>query len=67
MALKVPIYIHPGTAVPMVRNEYTDNLQNMFQEAYRTDPIMCTYHRWKTTSLVGPFSEIQNGFLSYLT
>ncbi|MDH4122275.1 MAG: hypothetical protein OEV94_11270 [Deltaproteobacteria bacterium] len=65
MAVKVPIYIHPAVKVSHSRNEYSDRLQNMFTEAYRVDPHMCTYQKWKFTSYVGPFSELQSGFLSY--
>ncbi|MDH4225097.1 MAG: hypothetical protein OEW12_05580 [Deltaproteobacteria bacterium] len=67
MGLKVPITIFPATKVAVHRNEYTDSLQNMFTEAYRTDANLCTYHRWETTSYVGPFSELQGGFLSYIS
>ncbi len=67
MAIKVPIYIIPGQPITVSRNEYTDNLQNMFAEAIRVDPNFCTYHRWATTDYTGPFSELKSGFLSYLT
>lgn len=67
MSLKVPVHIIPATKVAKPRNEYTDSLQNMFTEAYRTDPNLCTYHRWPTTSCIGPFSELTNGFLTYVS
>ncbi len=39
----------------------------MFSEAVRVDPNFCTYHRWKTTDYVGPYSELKSGFLGYKT
>ena len=67
MAVKVPIYIIPGSPVAVYRNEYTDSLKNMFVEACRVDPNFCTYHRWNTTDYSGPYSELKSGFLSYLS
>lgn len=66
MAIKVPIYIIPGQDIDAARNEYTDNLQNMFVEALRVDPNFCTYDRWSSTDYTGPFSELKSGFLTYV-
>ena len=67
MALKTPILVHPAIPVEMKRNEYSDSLANMFVEAVRVDPNFCTYQRWDSTDYTGPFSELKNGFLAYIS
>lgn len=67
MALKTLILVHPAIPVEMRRNEYADSLMNMFVEAVRVDPNFCTYQRWESTDYTGPFSELKNGFLAYIT
>ena len=65
MAIKVPVYVIPGEPVKTYRNQYTDSLQNMFQEAVRVHQNFCTYDRWPTTDYTGPYSELKSGFLTY--
>ena len=67
MSVKREIYIIPAQKLKLRRNEYTDSLENMFVEAVRVDQNFCTYDRWKSTDYIGPFSELKNGFLSYIT
>lgn len=67
MALKTPILIHPAIPAEVRRNEYNDSLANMFVEAVRVDPNFCTYQRWDSTDYTGPFSELKNGFLAYIS
>lgn len=67
MAIKTPILVHPAELVEYKRNEYSDSLANMFVEAVRVDPNFCTYQRWDSTDYTGPFSELKNGFLSYIS
>ena len=67
MAIKTPILVHPVVLVAVNRNEYSDSLDNMFVEAVRVDPNFCTYQRWESTDYTGPFSELKNGFLAYMT
>jgi hypothetical protein len=65
MAIKVPIYIIPGEPVKTYRNQYSDSLMNMFQEAVRVHQNFCTYERWASTEYTGPYSELKSGFLTY--
>ena len=65
MAIKVPVYVIPGEPVKEYLNQYTDSLKNMFQEAIRVHQNFCTYSRWPTTEVSGPFSELKSGFLTY--
>ncbi len=67
MAVKAFIHVIPAEPFSPHRNEYTDSLANMFVEAVRVDPNFCTYERWDSTDYTGPFSEIKNGFLSYVS
>ncbi len=67
MALKREMYVIPGHKIKKGRNEYSDSLLNMFVEAVRVDSNFCTYQRWDSTDYTGPFSELKNGFLSYIT
>ena len=67
MAVKTTIHLFPAEPALVYRNEYTDSLANMFVEAVRVDPNFCTYQRWESTDYTGPFSEIKNGFLTYLS
>jgi hypothetical protein len=65
MALKVPVHVIPAEPVKTFRNQYTDSLQNMFEESVRVHSNFCTYQRWVTTDYSGPFSELKSGFLAY--
>ncbi len=67
MAVKTTIHAIPAEPARAFRNEYTDSLANMFVEAVRVDPNFCTYQRWESTDYTGPFSEIKNGFLTYVS
>lgn len=67
MAIKTSIHVIPAEPLHEYRNEYTDSLANMFVEAVRVDPNFCTYERWHSTDYTGPFSELKNGFLSYIS
>jgi len=67
MSVKREIYVIPAHKIRTRRNEYSDNLANMFVEAVRVDQNFCTYDRWESTDYTGPFSELKNGFLGYLT
>ena len=67
MSVKREIYVIPAQKTRITRNQYTDSLENMFVAAVRVDQNFCTYDRWKTTDYTGPFSELKNGFLSYLS
>ena len=64
-AIKVPVYVIPGETIKEYLNQYTDSLKNMFQEAIRVHQNFCTYSRWPTTEVSGPFSELKSGFLTY--
>lgn len=65
MAIKVPVHVIPAELQTPYRNEYTDSLQNMFQEAIRVHANLGTLERWPTTDYTGPFSELKSGFLAY--
>ena len=67
MSVKREIYVIPAPKLAKHRNEYTDSLENMFVEAVRIDQNFCTFDRWSGTDYTGPFSELKNGFLAYLT
>ncbi|MDH5751388.1 MAG: hypothetical protein OEZ59_03085 [Deltaproteobacteria bacterium] len=65
MGAKVPVHVIPQVPVKEARNQYTDSLQNMFQETVRVHQNFCTYDRWATTDYTGPFNELKSGFLTY--
>jgi len=65
MAIKVQLRVVEPNEVKPYRNQYTDSLQNMFEESVRVHSNFCTYQRWVTTDYSGPFSELKSGFLAY--